>query len=93
MVFEANDYRVCGSANWEPGIEKVAIYVDEDGVPTHVAKQLENGDWTSKLGDWEDIEHKELDALASNNFGRSLYGSVALILQRTAISPSDLLAQ
>ena len=60
----------------EPGVEKIALFADRAGIPTHAARQLASGQWTSKLGRAEDIEH-ELRALESE-----LYGAVALILKR-----------
>src|SRR5437899_10500914 len=59
-AFESLGYTRCGHANLETGIEKVALFVDEQGVPTHAARQLESGAWTSKCGQLEDIEHKTL---------------------------------
>ena len=48
--------------NWdlEDGFEKVCIYVNAAGSPEHVARQLESGKWTSKIGKLEDIEHETL---------------------------------
>jgi hypothetical protein len=40
----------------QPGLEKVAVYA-RGGRPTHAARQLEGGRWTSKLGSGPDIEH------------------------------------
>jgi hypothetical protein len=56
--------------------QKIAIYIDVSGTPTHAARQLPNGKWTSKLGWLEDIEH-ELDGLTGDR-----YGCVAQILKR-----------
>ena len=57
------------------GFEKLAVYAH--GVrPTHAARQLPNGRWTSKLGSGPDIGH------APDNLTGELYGTVALILQR-----------
>lgn len=81
-VFELMGYEECGTEELEPGFEKVGIYVDADGSPTHAAKQLENGSWTSKLGSWEDIEHQTLHALEGTGLG---YGTIALILRRPRI--------
>jgi len=61
----------------ESGVEKIAIFCNLAKEVTHAAKQLPNGNWTSKLGDWEDIEHKTLTSLEGN-----AYGSVALFLKR-----------
>lgn len=62
--------------SFEPGMEKVALFADPSGTPTHAARQLASGRWTSKLGQAEDIEH-ELRALEGE-----IYGAVALILKR-----------
>src|SRR5437899_678198 len=47
---ESLGYEACDAADLEPGFEKVVLYVDAAGVPTHVARQLPSGRWTSKLG-------------------------------------------
>ena len=39
-VFEGLGYTVCDGPGMEPGFEKVAIYVDARGQPTHAARQL-----------------------------------------------------
>ncbi len=69
-------YVVAGDESLEPGFEKVALFADANGVPTHAARQLPSGAWTSKLGNAEDIEH-ELHSLEGD-----IYGAVALVLQR-----------
>jgi hypothetical protein len=69
-------FQRCESSEWEPGIEKLAIYGDETG-PSHVARQLPNGLWTSKMGKLEDIEHT-LQGLSGGK-----YGHVQVILQRS----------
>lgn len=56
--------------------QKVAIFVNERGSPTHAARQLSDGRWTSKLGRQIDIAH-ELSALEG-----SAYGRVAIVLAR-----------
>lgn len=55
----------------ETGFIKIALYADANGVPTHAARQLSTGQWTSKLGQQVDIAHSigELDG--------PKYGSVA----------------
>ena len=75
LAFASIGYHSCPNDSHESGIEKVAIFA-RDGTPTHAARQLPNGRWSSKLGSGEDIEH-ELDAVS----GR-LYGVVAIVLQR-----------
>jgi hypothetical protein len=69
-------YTVCADESVEPGFEKLAMFADSEGVPTHAARQLPTGRWTSKLGQSEDIEH-ELRALEG-----PIYGAVAVILKR-----------
>ena len=67
-VFETRGFEVCEDGDPEDGFEKVAIYaVDEE--PKHAARQLPNNKWTSKLGEWIDIEH-ELEGLEGNEYGR-----------------------
>lgn len=63
----------------ENGFEKIAIYVNSSGIPTHAARQLESGKWTSKLGDFEDVEHslEGLEGLA--------YGKVVAFLKREIV--------
>ena len=63
-------YTVCDAADFEPGVEKLAIYADETGTPTHMARQLPSGHWTSKLGELEDIEHLTLGQLGGSDYGR-----------------------
>lgn len=70
----------CEDGQLEPGFIKVAIYATERGA-THVARQLRNGSWASKLGKFEDIEHDELAVLEG-----PLYGSVRCFLKRPRAS-------
>ena len=78
VLFESVGYQECASEDSEIGFEKVAIFAGGDGLPTHAARQLSNGNWTSKLGAWEDIEHQFLQSLA----GTPRYGTVVLLLRR-----------
>ena len=59
--------------------EKIAIYVDHLGMPSHTAKQKGPGIWTSKLGDCEDIDHFALDVLAGPD---PAYGAVVRFMRR-----------
>jgi hypothetical protein len=65
----------CDSSDLEPGLEKVAIYL-ANGLPTHAARQLADGAWTSKCGRLEDIRHT-LDGVAGD-----VYGQPAVFLAR-----------
>jgi hypothetical protein len=84
-AYQIEGYEVCQERELEDGIEKVAIYIGADGKPTHAARQLVNGSWTSKLGDWEDIEHRTLEALETGDDQAHQmlgYGKVAVIMRR-----------
>lgn len=63
----------------EAGVKKIAIYADAHEV-THVARQLPNGNWTSKLGSGEDIEHEDLSAL-EGDLGHC-YGKVVKFVRK-----------
>jgi len=76
-LFESSDYIPCNSSSLEDGFEKIALFVDLQGRPTHAAKQLSSGKWTSKLGQLEDIEHDTLEGLSG-----PIYGSVSVIMKR-----------
>ena len=69
-------YAVGSDESVEPGVEKVALFADSYGTPTHAVRQLPTGRWTSKLSQSEDIEH-DLRALEGQ-----VYGTVATILKR-----------
>jgi hypothetical protein len=81
-AFATLGYVVCAGEELEPGFEKIALFADSQGVPQHVARQLPNGRWTSKLGKKEDIEH-ELHDLAG-----TVYGSVVQIMKRPISAPA-----
>ncbi|MHB1034132.1 MAG: DUF7689 domain-containing protein [Pirellulales bacterium] len=76
-AFKSLGYAVCDNGDFEAGIAKVAIYADADGTPTHAARQLSSGRWTSKMGRGVDIEHD----CPADLTGR-VYGDVAAFLKR-----------
>lgn len=78
QAYQTLGYEVCESDVLESGFQKIAIYVDSQKTPTHVARQLRDGKWTSKLGSREDIEHNNLQGLTGNPG----YGEVACIMKR-----------
>lgn len=63
-------YELCDNGKREDGFKKIAIYVNQEGAQ-HVARQLESGRWTSKLGDLEDIEHDTLEILEGRDYGKA----------------------
>ncbi len=63
-------YARCDHGESEADFEKIAIYLDAEGTPTHVARGLPCGDWTSKLGENIDITHT-LRGLEGPEYGRA----------------------
>jgi hypothetical protein len=84
-VFEIHGYEPCPGDEPEQGIEKIAIYGKSNGDATHVARQLPTGEWTSKLGKLEDIEHDNLGALEGvyDSSDMADYGVVIQIMSRS----------
>src|SRR5437762_756438 len=60
-AFGTLGFELAASGDYEPTYEKVAIFASHDGVPTHMARQLANAAWTSKLGGLEDVSHSEVN--------------------------------
>lgn len=70
-AFSTLGYTPCDSFHLEDGFEKVAIYIDpQTSHPKHMARQLPNGTWTSKLGPQWDIQHKTLIGLEGIEYGQ-----------------------
>jgi hypothetical protein len=67
-AFRTLGYEECETPDLEAGYEKVCFY-EKMGKPTHAARQLANGLWTSKLGLSHDISH-ELEGLRGNRYGK-----------------------
>ncbi|MCY4030370.1 MAG: hypothetical protein OXH75_29165 [Acidobacteria bacterium] len=78
-LFQRLGFESCNSPEIEPGFEKVALF-GKAGEFTHVARALESGGWTSKLGRLEDIEHDSLDSLADD--ADDSYGQPLVFLRR-----------
>lgn len=76
-AFATLGYKPAASGAHDPKYEKVAIFASGDGVPTHMARQLANGSWTSKLGTLEDIAHTDIAGVSGTD-----YGEVVAFLQR-----------
>ena len=78
--FRGKGFEVCDDGGFQPDLEKIALYENRRHEFTHVALQLANGHWTSKLGDWEDIEHFTLESLEGT--GKDTYGSAVVYMCR-----------
>lgn len=79
QAFETLGYKSCDDGSFEQGFQKVVLYVDKNGNPTHMARQLPDGRWASKLGEWYDIEHQSPAVVAGGK-----YGTVKTFLKRPA---------
>ncbi len=70
-------YVACEEDDYEVGFEKIALFADGSGEPTHAARQISETDWTSKVGRLQDIRHP-LRALEGE-----AYGQVVRIMKRS----------
>ena len=68
-AFRQLGFTECEDESLEDGFERIVVFADDNGEFTHVARQLADGRWTSKLGGWEDIDH-DLRALEGGKYGR-----------------------
>ena len=69
-VYEEAGFERCTTGEPEPGYEKIAIYTDRRGLPLHAARQLDNGKWSSKMGEYIDIEHDTPEVLEGPKYGQ-----------------------
>lgn len=68
QAFQLLGYVKCVDGSLEPGYQKVAIFI-ANNKPTHAARQLPSGKWTSKLGRLEDIEHTSVEDVNGPLYG------------------------
>jgi hypothetical protein len=59
-AFELHGFSSCTNGSLEIDIEKIAFFSDGDNDVRHAAWQRETGAWSSKLGNYEDVDHMEL---------------------------------
>jgi len=86
-AYETLNFRLCIGGVLENGIEKLALYGKrrgEDVIPTHAALQLESGEWTSKLGRFEDISHASVEDVYGPCYGEVIF---YMARPRNAVSP------
>jgi hypothetical protein len=79
-AFQTLGYEPCEDGTLETGWTKVAIYLNAQGIPTHMARQLPSGQWTSKLGEAWDIEHQSVLGVEGN-----IYGQVGQYLKQSLL--------
>ena len=75
-LFAGEGFTLCEDGTLEPGYEKIALY-SFAGQFMHVARQLKDGRWTSKLGNREAITHPSPASLAGG-----FYGNVQSLMRR-----------
>lgn len=75
-LFATFGYKPCDDGRLESRYEKIALYA-KGNVPTHAARQIENGRWSSKCGKSVDIEHKAKDLEGPQ------YGEVVMYFRRS----------
>lgn len=78
QAFATRGFVPSSSGAFESGKEKIVLYVDRSGKPTHAARQLTDGSWTSKLGESIDIMHVDEHCLTG-----PVYGQVSCYFERT----------
>jgi hypothetical protein len=77
-LYERLGFKKCSSGDFEEGYDKIAIYTDHLGTPTHAARWWqEDLGWSSKLGEENDILHHSLESLEG-----TAYGHVSQIMKR-----------
>ena len=91
-VFATFGYTRCATFDLEPGHDKVAIYVNAAGRVCHMARQLPDGSWTSKLGKLQDIAHRKLENLEGFPCPPA-YGVLSIALKRRLATPPEAASQ
>lgn len=84
-AFRTLGFERCADGTLTPDIEKIAVFIDESEF-THVAIQLDDGWWSSKLGHFNDLSHERLESLLRGRPQR--YGEVFLFMARSRTRPS-----
>jgi len=80
-AYQTIGFSVCDSPDYENDFEKIAIFVDQLGTPTHAARQLDKTTWTSKLGSSFDISHA-FDGVSGDGIPKKNYGKPKVFMKR-----------
>lgn len=78
IAFEKIGFSLCANGELDPNARKIAVF-HAHNVPTHAAKLLKNGKWSSKLGKWFDISHT---VSCLNGYQNEAYGEIAFFMSR-----------
>lgn len=68
LAMKSLGYEECGDDTLEVDFEKLALY-GSGLMYSHVARQLPDGRWSSKLGQLQDIVHTTVDAISGGDYG------------------------
>jgi hypothetical protein len=85
LAYGTLGFKLCFEGSLQAGVEKLALYGKGSAgseIPTHAALQLESGEWTSKLGNFEDISHTR-----DEDVNGPVYGSVLCYMSRPRREP------
>ncbi len=70
-LFRQHGFEECDWYDSNRDFRHIAVYIDtKTGRFKHVARQLPDGSWTSKLGEWEDIMHHSPFSLIGKSYKR-----------------------
>jgi len=76
-AFQELGFELCDDAALELGSLKIASY-GSGLMYTHIARQLPDGTWTTKLGQLEDIVHDSPEVIEGSD-----YGSIVQVMKRS----------
>lgn len=71
-LFKNHGFSICKNDSLQKGFEKIAIFEDSNKWFSHVSLQLSDGKWTSKMGEYEDIKHTDLESVSNGIYGTSV---------------------
>ncbi len=58
VAYQSVGFQQCSDSENEDGFEKITIFTDRNGAPTHASREIpDRNTWTSKLGESYDIDH------------------------------------
>ena len=65
-LYKLIGFEVCENEKFEEGFEKIVIFTDNNNIPTHAAKQINDSLWSSKLGGHHDVSHTKFSIEGCN---------------------------
>ncbi len=87
QAYQSLGYQITQDSFLEQGYQKIALYIDANGIPSHASRQLSDGWWTSKLGRAYDVKHPFFTTwpdvvIEGTLYGLSNYGNLAVVMKR-----------